>query len=302
VNRGGQAQVLRFRAPDGARLCYCLDPCGERSPGRCPALVLLHGLASNHTRFAEFMARTRLRGHWTLLAPDLRGHGCSLYRGRVGHDVWCRDLAALLDHAGVGRPVLLGHSLGAQLALVFARRHPEAVRGLILVDPVFPEALAGPLAAARRLRWLLAGAIALVRLANALGLRRRRLPQRDLWALDEATRARLAAEPGRRIADLYMSPWADLRYIPLAVYLQELREVTRPLPAPETITVPVRVLLSAGAATSETAAVKEIVARFPDVHVTGIDADHWMLTERPVETRAAIERYCEELAGGGGNG
>ena len=45
-------------------------------------LVLLHGLASNSTRWWHFAANTRLREGWKLLRPDLRGHAGSSDRGR----------------------------------------------------------------------------------------------------------------------------------------------------------------------------------------------------------------------------
>ena len=60
-------------------------------------LVLLHGAASNSTRWREFVERTSLKD-WNILRPDLRGNGDAvLPRTRLGMDVWCADIAALLD-------------------------------------------------------------------------------------------------------------------------------------------------------------------------------------------------------------
>jgi pimeloyl-ACP methyl ester carboxylesterase len=66
--------------------------------------------------------------------PDLRGHGRS---GRVHATVTTRthvdDVAAVLDAAGIEHPVVVGHSIGADVAGVLALQRP--VRGVVLVDP-----------------------------------------------------------------------------------------------------------------------------------------------------------------------
>jgi hypothetical protein len=77
-----------LRTTDGVSLAYHRWRPGP--PRRL--LVLVHGLASNHTRWTEFVRTTRLRQSWDLLRVDLRGFGGSLTRRRVGLDVWSRDL------------------------------------------------------------------------------------------------------------------------------------------------------------------------------------------------------------------
>src|SRR2546430_1938168 len=82
-------------ASDGARLAYRLwRPARSRG-----LLILLHGLASNATRWSEFVATTSLRENWDILRPDLRGQGASVHRGRMGMDIWCDDLAAIVNAA-----------------------------------------------------------------------------------------------------------------------------------------------------------------------------------------------------------
>ncbi len=127
---------------DGTTLGYRLWRQGA-TPRR--TIVLLHGMASNMTRWSEFIEQTTLKENWDILCPDLRGHGQSFTRDRLNMDSWCRDLLALLDAEGCDRAVLVGHSLGAQVAVHFAARHPARVRGLALIDPVFHQALRGTL-------------------------------------------------------------------------------------------------------------------------------------------------------------
>ena len=58
------------------------------------------------------------------------------------------------------------------------------------------------------------------------------------WQLADIQQQVLAADPHADIAKLYTKPSADLRYMPLANYLQDLYEVVRPLPPLESITQP----------------------------------------------------------------
>ena len=131
-------RIERAGQPLAARVVRCPQPA-------LGCVVLLHGLASNRTRWSELMETTTLGARWHLLAPDLRGHGESQPAGKSTLEDWCDDLAELLkavEASGLGRIVLVGHSLGAQVALHFVAHHPQRVASLVLIDPVFRTALA----------------------------------------------------------------------------------------------------------------------------------------------------------------
>ncbi len=263
----------------------------RRPAGKAPAL-LLHGLASNMTRWTEFVGRTTLAQERDLIRVDLRGHGDSPTRGRIGLELWSDDLLALLDAQGARRAMLIGHSLGAQVALACAARAPARVAALVLIDPVFRPALRGRWKWLARAAPLLVAAAAIVRGLNALGLRRRRVPALDLQALDERARASLGSpEAEAEFIRRYSSTRADLRTFRTAHYLRELVEMFRPLAGPESIAAPTLVLLSSGATFADLAMMRRIAARFPRGEVRTIDCHHWPLTERPDEVRQMIESW-----------
>jgi len=260
------------------------------------AIIFLHGLASNATRWDELMSNLSIRDKCFLLAMDLRGHGQSMTYKKYKRQDWCDDVHKLMDE--LKRPtILVGHSMGAQIALDYATQQQEHINGLILIDPVFTQALTGTLKKVAHLRWLVYGIAAILRIFKRLGIPKRDYPYRDLQKLDIETRTFLKNNPDKDIADLYMNPFVDLEFIPLANYLQDLFEVTRKLPALGNIQIPVLVLLSSGASTSNVETNREILNEIPELEIKTIHADHWLLTEKPAEARDVIEQWCKQQLG-----
>jgi pimeloyl-ACP methyl ester carboxylesterase len=288
-------EVDRTLAVGGVALHYRLSRSGS---GR-PPLVLLHGVASNLTRWSEFVEHTTLKASRDLVRVDLRGQGGSLTRTRIGMERWSDDLVAILDAEGYSQAVLVGHSLGANLAVHFAHRHPSRVAGLGLIDPVLLEALHGRARLVGRIAPLARPLIAALLRLNRLGLHRRRVRPLDLRALDEATRKKVLAT-GRPDALLrrYGSPFADLAFVPTATYLQDVVELVRPLPPLAAIGAPVLALLSTGITFTDLEETTGLLRALPRVEIERIDAYHWPLTEKPADVRAAIERWCVGLPAG----
>jgi lipase len=106
--------------------------------GEGPKVVLAaHGITANHLSFQALAEH--LGPEVTLVAPDLRGRGGSRAVGApFGMTAHADDLVAVLDHLGVARALLLGHSMGAFVAVVAADRHPDRVGDVVLVDGGLP--------------------------------------------------------------------------------------------------------------------------------------------------------------------
>jgi pimeloyl-ACP methyl ester carboxylesterase len=106
-------------------------------PGRGQPVLLLHGLASN-ARIWELTAPILAQAGFDLIAPDLRGHGLTdKPEGDVGFTTYGRDVLALITTLELERPLIVGHSWGAALALDYAARFaigPRAPAGIVLVD------------------------------------------------------------------------------------------------------------------------------------------------------------------------
>jgi len=279
---------------DGASLAYSIAP--AQVPSGRPAIVLLHGLASNRTRWAEFVETTSLTRDFDVLRVDLRGHGDSVATGRLSLERWCDDLSTLLRARSATSTILIGHSLGAQVALAFASRQPERCAALVLIDPVFREALRPKWRLIAACRPFFAGLALLVRAANRLGLGRRVVVPYDLEALDALAREALGSkEAEEAFIRQYSSTRADLRHFHTANYLQDLAEMMRPTPALLSLRMPVLALLSSGGTFVYPAQLARCLAALPREEIVWIACHHWPLTEKPVEVRTAIERWCEAL-------
>jgi len=280
---------------DGATLAYRR----WRAPAVAPALpplVLLHGAASNLTRWSEFVEQTCLRATRDILRLDLRGHGQSLYRGRIGLEIWCDDIAAILEQEGYTHAILIGHCLGANIAATFAARYPAMTAGIVLVEPMLRDALTGQLHTLHPYLPLLKLAAFLLLIANRLGLYRRRLEILDLRELDREFRTRLA-EPGggEALVKRYASPLHDLKIMPSANFLQDLIEVERPLPL-ERIHAPFLALLSTGRTFANPDITHTLLTRLPQGEIRMLEAKHWIPTEQPQAMREQIETWCANIS------
>lgn len=110
---------------------------GRWNAGAGRVVVAAHGLTGSHLNFEALAAH--LGDDYTVIAPDLRGRGRSnKVAGPFGMAAHADDVRAVMDHAGVQRATVVGHSMGGFVAAVMADRHPERVNDLVFVDGGVP--------------------------------------------------------------------------------------------------------------------------------------------------------------------
>src|SRR5579871_1477293 len=103
--------------------------------GSGPDVVMLHGFLGNLAVW-HLQIIPLLRGKYRVTTMDLRGHGYSQVtpNGYTPEDM-ANDLKGLLDHLGIERPILVGHSYGADVCMYFALLYPERVQKLVALEP-----------------------------------------------------------------------------------------------------------------------------------------------------------------------
>ena len=104
-----------------------------RIAGSGPPVVLIHGMV-NSSRHWEAVA-LRLADSYTVIAPDLIGHGDSATpRGDYSLGAHAASIRDLLAAIGVDRATIVGHSLGGGVAMQFFYQFPQRVERLALVS------------------------------------------------------------------------------------------------------------------------------------------------------------------------
>lgn len=185
------------------------DLAGTKRP-----VVLVHGAGVDHTMYRDQALALHTAGH-RVIALDLRGHGESTLDDDAAFtaDDTLADLVALLEHLQLEQPLLVGHSLGGNLAQALARQHPQLVGRLAVIDSTwntgplnrlerFALGLAAPslaLIPARRLPRLMAAASAAT--PDAVDELQRvfaRMPKRRFLEVWRATASLVAPDAGYR--------------------------------------------------------------------------------------------------------
>ena len=121
----------------GKRIVYADYGEGHR------VLVLVHGLLMNRHMYDHLAPEMAARGY-RVITVDLLGHGASdmpTDMRAYSMTAFADQLAALIDGLDLDQPVVGGTSLGANVALEMATRHPRAARGLFIEMPVLDNAL-----------------------------------------------------------------------------------------------------------------------------------------------------------------
>jgi pimeloyl-ACP methyl ester carboxylesterase len=122
---------------NGQRIAYAEYGEGDR------VLVLAHGLLMNRHMYDNLAPEMARRG-FRVITIDLLGHGASdkpTDMRAYSMPAFGDQLAALVDHLELDRPIVGGTSLGANATLEMAARHPRAARGLFIEMPVLDNAL-----------------------------------------------------------------------------------------------------------------------------------------------------------------
>ncbi|KRC48701.1 MULTISPECIES: alpha/beta fold hydrolase [unclassified Nocardioides] len=100
--------------------------------GSGPALLLLHGLACDHTTWSPVI--DELAKKYTVIAPDLLGHGVS-DKPRADYTLggYANAMRDLLTVLGIDKVTVVGHSFGGGVAMQFAYQFPERTQRVMLV-------------------------------------------------------------------------------------------------------------------------------------------------------------------------
>ncbi|MGW0122672.1 alpha/beta fold hydrolase [Streptomyces sp. NPDC003327] len=251
--------------------------------GTGPVLLLVHGHPFDHTMWEPQLDRLSRTGH-RVLAPDLRGYGRTPLGTRPGSpappatglDVFAEDLAGLLDALRIAECVVVGLSMGGQIAMELHRRHPGRVRGLVLAD-TFPAAETDESRAAR----------------NAMA---DRLLREGMRGYADEVLDRMVAPYNTHAAPHVHRMMCATDPVAAAAALRGRAERPDYRAHLTTVAVPALVVVGRDDTYTPVADAEEMHALLPDSTLAVIErAAHLPNLERPEEFDAALERYLHSL-------
>ncbi|GAB2746834.1 alpha/beta fold hydrolase [Streptomyces bullii] len=248
---------------DGARLTY--DDEGPRDGDGVP-LVFVHGWTANRHRWDHQMEH--FASERRVVRLDLRGHGESTGAGARTIEELANDVLALLDHLGIDRFVLVGHSMGGMISQTIALAHPERVERMVLVNSI------GRMAYSRG-RGLLMAASTLVpfRLFVAANIQRAFAPGYPREEIREYIRAS-AATPREVVMTLYSA----MRAFDVLDRAGEIRVPTLMVHGYHDVQLPVKQML-------------RLAKGCPDAVIRILDAGHELPVEKPAELTATLDWF-----------
>src|SRR4051812_6202848 len=129
LNVDAAPSTSRFIEANGVKLHYL-----DYGTAGCPPMVCVHGGAA-HAHWFDFVAPGLTPDHH-VFAPDLRGHGDSAWADpqTYSFETHADDLNAFLAKLDLKNVVLIGHSMGGMISLLYAATYPGRVSKLIIVD------------------------------------------------------------------------------------------------------------------------------------------------------------------------
>lgn len=136
--------MIRIQYVNGLKMA-CWISQDDRQVAR-KTLVFIHGSGGDHTVWLHQC--TRLKNAFNIAALDLPGHGRSEGRGERDVAVYMEWVRRILEAWAIEKPVLVGHSLGAAISLLYALTYGDTLAGIVTAGggaamPVNPAILEG---------------------------------------------------------------------------------------------------------------------------------------------------------------
>ncbi|WP_313802190.1 alpha/beta hydrolase [Sphingobium sp.] len=260
-------------------------------PGEGPTLILLHP-SGGYGFMWEWVAEA-LGDRYHIYAPDQRGHGrSSRPDGDYSADEYAADLAVFMDRLGIGKAVVVGHSLGGRAAQAFAGNHPDRAQALVLVGGPHASNFRGTRESAQA---ILENAYSILSHAQRFDTRE------ELVAFMQITHpTALDPEAGRehRLTHNYVQQ-ADgsimPRYDALRVAQGLIHQTVNLRPHAGRVICPVLILRGAQSRALSREQAEEMARCWKDARVVDVEGRYTLQFEDPVGTANAITAFLDEI-------
>lgn len=247
-------------------------------------IIILHGLFGskiNNRSVARALARDQKT---TVYCPDLRNHGDSPHNQEHNYTAMTADVLRFIEEQGMHSPVVIGHSMGAKVAMALALSHPSSISKLIPVDN-------GPLS---------------VRLSPEFGMYVEGMMAVDKAQVEhqnemyEILRPYCAQLPVQQFLLSNFKRGEDKRYhcrLPLPILAKSLGHVAdfdSFVPPEYCYKRPTLLLRGTKSGFVPDECLPLMGQLFPRFQARDIDAGHWLISEKPNEFLEEVNRFLEK--------
>jgi 4,5:9,10-diseco-3-hydroxy-5,9,17-trioxoandrosta-1(10),2-diene-4-oate hydrolase len=280
TDQGGSRDEVGATAPfsrvevDGVSLAY-------NDEGRGPVVVCLHATGHGARDFEQ--TRAQLKSDYRVIAVDWPGHGRSSHDTQPhGMHRYADLLEGFLTKLGITECAIIGNSVGGGAALIYAARHPERVRGIVLENPAGLAPISAAAVAVMKTftRFFAAGASGASWYPAAFAAYYRALLP---LAPAHAQRARIVA------AAVESAPALTQAWASFSKPTGDLREL-----APM-IATPILVLWATGDQLNRLSRAKPALKRFANARIVTLPGGHSPHLEVPDRFEAAVRDFFREL-------
>jgi lipase len=241
-----------------------------------PPLVCLHGITASGRQFRG-LGDERLGQRFSVLAPDLRGHGESGWQPPWNIDAHLSDL---LETVGCEPATWIGHSFGGRLVLELSAHHPEILLRAVLLEPVVqvsPEGAAADAEQAFEDR-------SFSSLEDAVADAAKAYPRAPRGLIEQEAPEQLERGLDGRWRRRFSRP----------AYVTALSEMTLPPPPPKSLAVPTLLVLAERGSAVTPGQIDAYVETLGDlIEVMYVPTSHSLLWEAHGEIGDAIARFCD---------
>lgn len=238
-----------------------------------PAVLLLHGAQQDHSCWS-MLGRGLIRRGFTVIAPDLPGHGNSAGPALATIAELADWSRALLDALHLERADIFGHSMGSLIALETAIRYPSRVTRIALLGSAVPMPVNAQL------------------LETAQHDPRRAAAQINLWSYSNAAQFGGSPLPGFRLTGINRATMERQPPATLPVDLNACNRYRPDFPQGCQVTLPVLILTGSQDRMTPTKAGLALQRQLPGAKWYAIEgAGHALMAEKPAAVQDALLRF-----------
>lgn len=247
----------------------------HRELGSGQPMIILHGLfgfSDNWQTHAK-----KFEDYYRVILVDLRNHGHSDWSDEFSYELMVKDLKELCDDLGLKNILLIGHSMGGKVAMLFAQKHKELLDKLVVVD-------IGVKAYPMHHQHILAG-------MHAIDLSKIKLRSEA----EDILKQYIDSDGVRQflLKNLYWKEKGQLAWrMNLSVLEREMENILSTLPEKEVMlpTLFIRGELSNYILDED---IEQLEDQFPDSEIVTLkNAGHWVHAEAPEEFVDAVLGFC----------